>query len=279
MPGDHLFVPSADAELILAIAEILERNSKVPKIHLRLIYDDVGCHPSDPTWRSALKRLSEATSAHENVVLLAETRAFATAMQEIWHRPVDLLPHPSELSFSPAPTETNPFVVYVPGQVRSDKGLNFVEAVVKALSAKLETAERCVRLRLQGESVAAATFVSIECLPSYLSAAEYRAIWQEAHMALLLHDPRIYRLRGSGVVCDAVAIGRPFVCLVGSSLGEWSFGNSALYSEPDPDSIAEAIVQLMTKYDRFANVGPASAARFAGLLQEGIARLVADRPS
>lgn len=277
-PCDRVFIPSADAELIVAVAEILERGIKVPRIILRLIYDDAGCHPSYPTWRSALERLSRAPRALEDVLLLAETQSFANAMKSIWGRPVAVLPHPSEVLGMSPPPDVGPFSIFFPGQVRSDKGFGCVAAIIMALSAKLRTCKKHVTFLVQGGNVVCAPYIDVERLPRHLPAGEYQATWQRTNLALLLHDPKIFKLRGSGIVCDAVAAGRPFIHLLGSSLGEWNITNNALPSDPDPERISDAVVQVIADYSRFAEAGRRSAACFAGRLQEVMAALVAACP-
>src|SRR5262245_622835 len=81
---DRLFLPSADAELLLAAAALLNTDKHAPRLHLRLMYDDAGCHPTDPTWRSALAVLARARCARERVHLLVETNVFARAVRELW---------------------------------------------------------------------------------------------------------------------------------------------------------------------------------------------------
>lgn len=272
---DRLFLPSADAELLLAAAEVLNTNECAPRMHLRLMYDDVGCHPTDPTWRSVLAVLARARHARERVHLLAETNAFARAVREVWEGPVALLPHPSDLTPSAPPPMAEGFALYVPGQPRGDKGFHLLSAVAQSLAARAKSLRRPVRMLIHGDIPAgSAEAIKVERLPNHVSQPDYETNWHRSHAALMLHDPRIYALRGSGVACDAVAGGRPFVCLKGTSLCEWGADGNVLVAEPNPDSIADAVGRLLENYDDYARASRIAAARFPKIVRAGLAGLV-----
>lgn len=274
--ADAVFVPSADAELVLAIAEQLHARAKPPRFYLRLMYDDVGCHRTDPTWRSALQVLLDAPDANGRVRFLAETHAFAKAMEAIWPAPIAVLPHPSDLPATPVPDPGGDFVVYLAGQSRTDKGGPLVHAVARALATELGPARRAVQLRVQGGIEISYGKIQIERLPHHLYADDYALNWRQAHAALFLHDPKVYALRGSGVVCDAMASARPFIYLNGSSLSEWSARGNALGTDPLPEVIAQTIVKLMDDYPRIAGMSAIAAPTLADSIQTGLSGLGTD---
>ncbi len=269
-PGDTVFLPSADAELLIATAEQFEAHRGPARFVVRLMYDDVGCHPSDPTWRSALKRLQESPGAIENVDLLAETPAFARAIREIWPKPVELLPHPTDLPAQQSPAVNGRFILYMAGHARSDKGARLLNATAQALAAKLNAHDPDVVLRVQGHPSSRAGKVQIEALPLHLDPDEYVWSWKQAHAALLLHDPAVYAIRGSGVVCDAISSSRPFVFLSGSSLSDWNVGCNALEATPSPHAIAQAIVELLNGYETFAEASATVASTVARHVEIGM---------
>jgi hypothetical protein len=273
-PEDHVFIPSGDAELLLATATLLADQDRGPAIHLRLMYDDVGAHATDPTWRSALKVLLRAPRARERVQLLAETSAFANAMQDITGSGVALLPHPSPLTATAAPASAEEFVYYLPGEFRADKGAHLVPKIIAALAGMSSAGCKRLRLRVHGKNLSRSQSITVEHLALYAATREYAGNWQQAHAGLLLHDPGVYRLRGSGVVCDAVASGKPFVCLQGNSLAWWGARGNALAAEPDPLAIAQAMCQLMHDYHRHAAASAQAAAAFPMVLREGLGALL-----
>jgi hypothetical protein len=271
---DCVFLPSADAELVLATTELLESNGSPPSFHLRLMYDDTGSHSTDPTWRSALGALACARGAGDRVHMLVETESFARAVRDVWSGPVALLPHPSNLTLTAPSSMLDAFTLYVAGQARSDKGHHLVAAVVRALSTKLKGGHLHVRLRIHGEAVAGSPAVTVERLPAHVPDSAYVKNWQQAHGALLLHDPKVYELRGSGVVCDAVASGRPFIHLSGTSLAEWGGYGNAIAAQPSPEGIADAIVHLAHNYNAYADHSAVAATHFPETLRVGLAGIV-----
>jgi hypothetical protein len=238
------------------------------------MYDDAGCHPSDPTWRSALAALARARDAAERVHLLVETGAFARAVRELWPGSVAVLPHPSGLTPSAPPVAAPAFVLYVPGEPRDDKGHRLLSAVVRALAATACRRSTPIRVLTQGGATADAGTVSVVRLPKYLARTDYEASWRQSHAALLLHDPGVYALRGSGVACDAVASGRPFVCLNGTTLGEWDVAGNVVAAEPRPEAVAHAVVGLIDRYSDYERAGRIAAARFAETVRAGLAGLI-----
>ena len=250
-PEDLLMFPSADAELILAIGELHKRQPVGPAMALRLMYDDFGSHASAPTWLSALQLLFTVPGAKERIHLFAETVAFTAAINKAFAAAATLFPHPTPLTASPPPPLTGEFVLYVPGKLRTDKGVDLVRRIGPDLAQALRpTSMPCVTLRAHSAEPFACEKFRCEPLPSVLPAAEYARQWQRCHAALLLNDPTTFALRGSGTVCDAVAGHRPFLALRGSSLGEWIIEGNGVLVEPDAQSISDGIVGLLANYQR-----------------------------
>jgi hypothetical protein len=105
--------------------------------------------------------------------------------------------------------------------------------------------------------------VETQRLSRNLDEATYRAVWADADLGLLLHDPQIYARRGSGVVCDAVAAGVPFVCLEGASLVEWAVDGNGIAAAPRPDAIAAAIIEMAERLEAFRAGARRAAKRLA----------------
>jgi hypothetical protein len=231
------------------------------------MYDNPGNHPTDPTWQTALARLC-ATGAR--IALFAETAVFAGAMAAAAGREAMVLPHPSSLSFAPPPPADQPFVLFLAGQARADKGTALAHAVAAELGRR--TARPTV-IRVQHEQSGRTDYgpVRMEPLAGHLDDAAYASAWRSAHAGLFLHDARVYRLRGSAVVCDALAMGRPFVALAGSSLVPWAMGGNAVISEPDPPSVAAAIIDLQARHAALLARVPEAEAGYRRALRDGVA--------
>jgi len=285
--SDKVFMPSADAETLLAVSKLLEqaltRGSGLPKFYLRLMYDNSGAHSTDLTWQSALTVLRARSAATEQVSMLAETDRFAEAIEQIWEVPVTRLPHPSALTPTAAPVFTpnsgnNVFRMLVPGNLRADKGRHKLISVARALANRLAGSGHSMQLCVQGEISQSFGGVSITGVPAHLSDTGYSDLWRNAHAALMLHDEDVYRMRGSGVVCDAVAAMRPFICLEHTSLAQWTHYDSAVCSEAGPQSIADAIWKFMTNYNSYTKNAETALHAYSRILHQGIATLQPNIP-
>jgi hypothetical protein len=261
-PDDHIFVPSGDAEMLRAVVDLLGDRTPgaAPRAWFRLMYDDVGRHPTDLTIETVLTALTEVAGAATRVRLSTETATFAAAIRAAIGWEVDVIPHPIPAmlpSRTRAPTDGR-FVIHLAGQVRADKGAAHVAAIVEALAASWRSRLRPL-LAAQAPLDAVAPVETRRLSPN-LEETAYRAVWADADLGLLLHDPQIYARRGSGVVCDAVAAGVPFVCLEGASLAEWTIDGNGIAAAPRPGAIAAAIIEVAERLEAF-RIGARRAAR------------------
>jgi hypothetical protein len=262
---DHAFVPSGDAEMLRAVIDLLEDRSPAacPRIWFRLMYDDAGRHPTDLSIASVLTALTEIAGAEQRVRLSAETAAFAAAARNATGWTVDVVPHPTP-AITPARTRAaadGQFVIHLAGQVRADKGAYRLDPVIRAIAARWRLPDR--PLLMAQAALEGAAPVSVQKLPRNLDERAYRALWANADLGLLLHDPLIYARRGSGVVCDAVVAGVPFVYLEGTTLAEWATDGNARAAAADPEAIADAVIAVAERRDAFRAGAERAARRFA----------------
>jgi hypothetical protein len=250
-PEDALFLPSADAEQVRAAADLLADldGRPCPRLRIRLMYDDPGRHPTDLSVGTALAALSAAPRAADLVRLAVETAAFSAEAADPAGRPADVLPHPPP-ERTPARSRDGDgrIVLYLPGAARADKGGGLAAAVLEALAACWRGPDR-LAVAAHGDASPPPPLEAAP-LPRHLAEDAYRRAWADADVALLLHDPAAYRRRGSGVVCDAVAAGVPFVCLEGTSLAEWTADGNGVAAAPDPGAVADAVVRVASGRDR-----------------------------
>jgi hypothetical protein len=255
-PDDYVVLPSADAELTLAVAELCERRqpASLPRFSIRLMYDDVGQHATSITITSALKRLMQIPEGSRRVRLYAETKAFADHIESLTGWPTEVMPHPTQiLRRNPASVakDERRFVLFSPGKMRLDKGTTRIDRVVDALSTQYPALAARTILRVQGQGLLHPKVgVRVETLAEHLPLDDYAAALGTSHAALLLHDPEIYARRGSGAVCDSVAAKRPFVCLAGTSLVAWMTDGNGI-AATDLTSITAAIATIAKDTNAF----------------------------
>ena len=133
--------------------------------------------------------------------------------------------------------------------MRADKGEHLLQQIGPHLAAVLQSkALPFITIRTQWREAFSCDKFQFESLPASLSDKDYAREWQNCHAALLLHDPTIFRLRGSGTACDAVASHRPFLALKDSTLGEWIIKDNGILVERDPRSVAHGMVNLIENY-------------------------------
>lgn len=270
-PDDAILCTSANAEIIVAAAEILERGGSGPQLHLRVMYDDLGRHSRDLSLATAIGRLVRAPSFEERVRLSAETKAFAAGLAAQSGTEVAVIPHPAVEGSPRGPRRPDdPVVILVAGQPRRDKGADHLEQVLHALAEVWPNPGPALLVRSQ-TPVCAPAGVRFELLAPHLSAEDYAASWDDADLALMLHDPEVYARRGSGVVCDAVARRRPFVYLEGASLGEWDAGGNARGVGRAPVSIARALLELSQDLPRLAEPLEGAAQRLRTAIRSPLA--------
>jgi hypothetical protein len=169
------------------------------------------------------------------------------------------MPHPTQILHRKLPSvsgDERRFVLFSPGKIRSDKGTAWIDRVFQALSTKYPALAARTTLRVQGHGLLHPNIgVRVETLAEHLPLDDYAAALGTSDAALLLHDPEIYARRGSGAVCDSVAAKRPFVCLAGTSLAEWTIDGNGIVAT-DLTSITAAIALIATDMNAFlpANV-------------------------
>jgi hypothetical protein len=249
---DFCLVMSADSELVLAVSEALEQTEphKVPLFHLRLMYGDEGRHATDATLVSAVGKLMRVPCAPSRIRLSTETEGFSAFATKLAGVKVKVFPHPSLLLGGEIPSpraNLARLVIIVPGQGRIDKGFNRLKSVLQIFADEFSHLRHRVTFRMQIPMTISGLHIERFAFP--LSPQDYQRFWREAHAALLLHDRTLYSMRGSGVACDAIAANRPFICLAGTSLVDWTADGNGIVVEDTVKNIAAGIAKLLSSYE------------------------------
>jgi hypothetical protein len=272
-PEDRVVVPQADAELTLAVVEMLEKGNPLSQsgISVRVTYGDVRWRSTNLTRSSVLQRLTRVPDAAQRIRLFAETRAFARVIEDATDWPVGVVPHPTSILgdySAPVRRDSGRFVIIVPGQPNPEKNMQHIEPVIVTFANRFPALAARTILRVQ-TPVPVGRLVAVEVLPRHLDQLAYARALSESNVALLLHDPEAYALRSSGVVCDAVAARLPFICRVGSSLTEWITDGNGI-AAADPNSIATALETIANNPSIFRAGSDRAVARLAAALSPPI---------
>lgn len=276
--GAKAWIPSGDAELLLAVGDWLaeQKDKSRPRVIFRVMY------PDDPNRSRAVPLdavLAKVRDQRAEISFACETEAFAQHIEAVTGVAVVRMPHPSPLPRllrRPFLTSDKRLRFFVPGQARNDKGQLVLEGVLAALRDRHPAIANSIEIVLQGRPPASLP-VQVSALSGVIDAAQWQQAWADCDAVLLLHGPRDYRLRGSGLVCDAVAAGRPYVCLAGTSLVEWATGGNAEVSTADPAAIADAIARIATSPERYLAAALSIPRTPAQAFRTAIAELRADQ--
>jgi hypothetical protein len=270
---DMIVVPSADAELALAVVEILEETDarSQPGISLRIMFDDINHRPTDLTLASVLQRLARVPDNTRRVRLFTESQALASMAEDLLHRQISVLPHLTSILRDyrePARTNSDRFVIIAPGQSNPEKGAKYIGPVIEEFATRFPTLAARTTLRTQTH-IPVERLVATEVLAQHLDPLAYARALRESGVALLLHDPKAYALRSSGVVCDAVAARLPIVCRAGSSLAEWITDGNGI-AAADLTSIVTALAIIADDPSVFRAGSDRAVARLAAALSPPI---------
>ncbi len=276
-PVAHIIAPSSDVELICGLAQLRRdlpqlRNAH---IHARLI-------SLAPTL-GRLRTLSTSTPAFtqlmadrlSNVHLYVETPAMQSLLAQASGLPSTIYPYLLAPPPLVARTETNPVRFGYFGGMRNEKGfqrlLPIIKMTVDIQSAKdpelaftihggdatgIEAAE----LRTAFAAIATAR-ATIEFIAGPLSETAYHEKFSAIDGALLPYTGARYASSGSGIVCEALAMGKVILLSKGLSFGgQCDFSHSI--EAGDDREFAEAILTVARNLPRYRHAANQRAIRY-----------------
>ncbi len=228
---DTLFFPSVDYYGTIGALRTLSGlpTSSQPRLLLRFIgvMETASLYTSDclSILASALR---EAGNAGLRVSLSAETPAYAARLMEAFSLPVMVVPYPVMFQQTPLPTADLHYVLCA-GSSRHDKGFLHLLSIFSAIR---KVDPNCaIRFVLQLPPASCGTewidytrrlyaLPGVHALPSVVSDAVIRSWYERCSVCLLPYDVDTYRNRGSAVLMEAAALGRPVVTLAGTGFAD-----------------------------------------------------------
>lgn len=233
-PDEHMVFTSLDARMGRAVLDLIaERGlSRLPALHLRLMYDETTPTAGALDYGALVERLAATGQVGPRLTLHCETEVHARDLADKLGLPVGTAPFPAAALPEPEPIQGRPLRVAFLGEARAEKGFEMLHSVLGAFSAQHGQLARAVSWRIHAggrtvEATAARDATRARPTPPGLDVrfrfgpvppATYEQMRAEADVVLALQDPRVYAKRGSGVAQEAVAGGRPIICLEGSSV-------------------------------------------------------------
>ncbi|MEQ1694673.1 MAG: glycosyltransferase, partial [Hyphomicrobiaceae bacterium] len=292
-PVDHLVVPSADVELICGLATL---RSQIPnlahaQIHARLItltpsIELLRASPdATPVYRALMaKRMDNVHLYVETPAMgehIAATYGLSSDVYPYLLAPAPFVPKPFETKpFETKPFETKPFetkprgpatVFGYFGGMRNEKGFDrLLPIIAKAATTRTPSDPplafiihasdaRGARADDLRQAFAALTgpLLKIDFIAGPLSGRDYQTRFDEIDVALLPYTGTRYALSGSGIVCEALSMGKAVITSTGLSFGG-QLDETHSIAAPDDTAFAAAILSMARNIPRYRQ---ASAAR------------------
>lgn len=241
-PSDRLLFHTADGATYQALAELLQGQDllELPSFHVCTPYDPVGVMPNRSSAADvlgAIESFKESGLLGRRVFLHAENPLLAKHLSNIWDTHVfalDLpaLPVSEDMKFvarrfrsDRLGAEQNQFLVVSLGAARLEKGFHLIPDIVRRVFEYAEEREfsEVDPARIKFVLQASAQIVGrhpvitqaieklqqfsknqVELLMDPLSDEDYQSLTLAADAILMPYDEEAYRVRGSGIVSEAI---------------------------------------------------------------------------
>jgi glycosyltransferase involved in cell wall biosynthesis len=300
-PDDHMAFTSLDAEMGRAILDLImsRRAEDLPALHLRLMYGDATETASPLDYEGLIERLSATGLIGGRITLHAEAPVQAATLARRTGGAVGVAPFPAAPLPPPESPEGRPIVIAYLGEARAERGFDRLEGVMAAFAKRhaalldrvawrIHAGGRTIEAARARDRVRAARSgkgMDVAYRFGAIDPEAYERLRAEADIVLAPQDPAVYAERGSGVAQEAVAGGRPLVCLEGSSLAQEA---GAVATARSDEELADALASIVNDppiwFDRARRGAAAFAERVAASslvaacaspAQPGVARPVA----
>lgn len=258
----------------LEVAEVLEfLLSDHPRVHAVInLFWSYAHDQNDPKYRDRWRPVARRLNANPRVHLMHSTGQIAREFETDWDIALPVLQHPST-TFSDetahhlarqriapkAATEEKRFRVIFPGGARAEKGFVLsIEAVSQLRGAPcLDLALRARLDKVSGtvlkKAYDALDKSGIEILDSDLSDEQFIEMIANSDIVVIPYHQEAFRRRTSGILVDAMLMGKPVVVLENTWLAdEVNIEQIGVCAEPTADGIVHAIKKITDDYFSFA---------------------------
>jgi glycosyltransferase involved in cell wall biosynthesis len=258
-PDDHLVFTSLDAEMGRAILDlVMARGAEtLPGLHLRLMYGDATGTASPLDYEGLIERLAATGLLGGRLTLQGETQIQSETLSRRTGVQVGVAPFPAAPLPPPEHPEGRPLVIAYLGEARAERGFDRLEPIMAAFAKRHPRLRDRVAWRIHagGRTIESARArdrvrqarsshgLDVDYRFGAVDPRTYEALRAEADIVLAPQDPAIYGERGSGVAQEAVAGGRPLICLEGSSLAR---ENGAVLAASTDEGLADALATVVS---------------------------------
>lgn len=276
-PDDHLVFTSLDAEMGRAILDLVMARGAgtLPGLHLRLMYADATATASPIDYEGLIERLAATGLLGGRLTLHGETAIQSETLSRRTGGPVGVAPFPAAPLPPPENPEGRPLVISYLGEARAERGFDRLEPIMAAFADRhprlrgrvawrIHAGGRTIesaRARDRVRQARASHGMDVDYRFGAVDPSTYEALRAEADIVLAPQDPAVYAERGSGVAQEAVAGGRPLVCLEGSSLAS---EDGAVLAASTDEGLADALATVAGDPTTWFERARRGASAFAG---------------
>ncbi|HKK16248.1 MAG TPA: glycosyltransferase [Gammaproteobacteria bacterium] len=268
--SDHVFIPTCDWIMLQSLARLVKKNEFPPSLHLLFMYERANWMTAGYPYSRLLALLKELLAKRGNIYIYTETERHAANLEnELGFRPASF-PFPA-LPFDTkrqSGSQYGNIHIGALGGGRKDKGYQLLPGIIKKFN---ETCPDHAKSRFliqrarQEDRINAVTkelelIDNVQLLDNQLGRDEYSISMMKCDIALFPYSD-VYKVRGSGIVNEAVANGIPLVCSADTALSEaitYENGLTALTIE----DYAQSIAKIIGNIDRFRKNAEVARSRF-----------------
>lgn len=226
-----------------------------------VLFLHLGYAPEKFTAREIARALLRITPKQKGrLFLVTDSEKLVPAFEEILKMKVHHLPHiiSYEIPASAPRRESDPLVIFAPGNARREKGFREVFRAVEALAGSEESRNIRFVLQCHDPDPACAAILKggpppmpgVEWIPDPLSDEKYARSLVQADVILLPYHLDQYSKRTSGIFCEARVAGKPVITTRGSWAGDriQREGGGWLVEERDADSLTKVLRSLSGEF-------------------------------
>lgn len=266
-PGDHLLVPSADFDVVSALARVTAGLDlrDLPRINLRFYALGLQTVSPEPATGELIRALMARPHAPGRISVTTELSEMAVQAGQDWGVNGDWFPYLHPLMFAPAPPPRHtemPATLRIGfcGHGKPDKGRHWIPHIINATRTRAPDLARRICWVVQSSGTYKSARDSIVPILEFdaqnpgllelhtedLSDQAYDDLFRSMDIIGLPYSAGNYRMRGSGVSAEATFSGKPFAYTQGTLLGSMA-GDSAIAATTVVE-FADALIEICTNY-------------------------------
>jgi len=260
---DHLLVPVTDWIIFSALMKWVEGRpvQSLPVIHFVIMYEVAPWMVGGYPYEKIIGKLRRMGVIRDRIHLYTETLKHAQNLRkENLGITVDVCPYPIVAKLAPGKTDTGQkeISVCLLGGGRRDKGFQHMFGIISKYQKLANDREQVQFIlqfpramdRLEAEVEKIASLNGVKLLENQLSQSDYHEYLHQSDIMIFPYTRGVYETRGSGIVCQAVAAGKPIVVTRSTALAERITHDNGLEADVG-DEFAKAILEIVRNIEIF----------------------------